>query len=77
MTEDKNKPSSGSLFKSKFKTNDGSEEDNKRESYYGTFRDENGKKYLNTFQPGPLLIQTNFKIWVEMNLKMKCHFDYG
>jgi len=41
--EDKNKPSSGSLFKSKFKTNDGSEEDNKRESYYGTYKDEMGK----------------------------------
>jgi|TARA_R110000751_G_scaffold19032_1_gene57394 hypothetical protein len=43
MSEDKNKPSSGSLFKSKFKTNDGSEEDNTRENYYGTYRDVNGK----------------------------------
>ena len=43
MSEDKNKPSSGSLFKSKFKLNDGSEEDNKRETYYGTYRDESGK----------------------------------
>ena len=29
--EDKNKPNSGSLFKSKFKTNDGTEEDRKRD----------------------------------------------
>jgi len=41
--EDKNNPNTGSLFKSKFKTNDGSEEDNSREDYYGTFKDEDGK----------------------------------
>lgn len=41
--EDKNNPNTGSLFKSKFKTNDGSEEDNSREDYYGTFKDETGK----------------------------------
>jgi hypothetical protein len=41
--EDKNNPSTGALYKSKFKTNDGSEEDNAREDYYGTFKDESGK----------------------------------
>ncbi len=41
--EDKNNPNTGSLFKSKFKTNDGSEEDNSREDYYGTFKDGAGK----------------------------------
>ena len=65
MTEDKNKPNSGSLFKSKYKTNDGSEEDNKREDYYGTFRDLNGKVwklkgYINTSQYGK---------WLKITLK--------
>jgi hypothetical protein len=58
--EDKNKPNSGSLFKSKFKTNDGSEEDRTREDYYGTFKDLNGKVwklkgYINTSEYGKWL----------------------
>jgi hypothetical protein len=60
MLEDKNNPSTGSLFKSKFKTNDGSEEDNAREDYYGTFRDLKGKvwklkAYIKTSEYGKWL----------------------
>ena len=60
LQEDKNKPNSGSLFKSKFKTNDGTEEDRKREDYYGTFKDINGKVwklkgYINTSEYGKWL----------------------
>ena len=43
MLEDKNNPSTGSLFKSKYKTNDGSEEDESREDYYGTYKGLDGK----------------------------------
>lgn len=63
--EDKNKPNSGSLFKSKFKTNDGSEQDKTREDYYGTFKDLNGKVwklkgYINTSEYGK---------WLKITLK--------
>ena len=58
--EDKNKPNSGSLFKSKFKTNDGSEQDSTREDYYGTLKDLDGKVwklkgYINTSEYGKWL----------------------
>ena len=48
MSEDKNKPSSGNLYKSKYKLNDGSEEDRTREDYYGTYRDVDGKVWILT-----------------------------
>ena len=41
----RNLPQTGSLFKSKFKTNDGSEEDETREDYYGTYVDINDKEW--------------------------------
>ena len=41
----RNLPEQGSLFKSKFKTNDGSEEDETREDYYGTYVDINDKEW--------------------------------
>ena len=58
--EDKNKPNSGSLFKSKYKLNDGSEQDKTREDYYGTFKDLDGKVwklkgYINTSEYGKWL----------------------
>ena len=41
----RNLPETGSLFKSKYKTNDGSEEDETREDYYGTYVDINDKEW--------------------------------
>ena len=41
----RNLPQTGSLFKSKFKTNDGSEEDETREDYYGTYVDIKDKEW--------------------------------
>jgi len=63
--EDKNKPNSGSLFKSKYKLNDGSEQDKTREDYYGTFKDLSGKVwklkgYINTSEYGK---------WLKITLK--------
>jgi len=60
MEKFRNKPQSGSLFKSKFKTNDGSEEDSTREDFYGTFVDKDDvewklKGYINENQYGKFL----------------------
>jgi len=60
MEKFRNKPQNGSLFRSKFKTNDGSEEDSTREDYYGTLVDENDiewklKGYINENQYGKWL----------------------
>tara|TARA_Y100001951_G_scaffold100658_1_gene104412 strand:- start:86 stop:394 length:309 start_codon:yes stop_codon:yes gene_type:complete len=77
MSEDKNKPSSGNLYKSKYKTNDGSEEDRTREDYYGTYRDVDGKVwklkgYINKGQYGTWL-----KIYTQEMIPVKydTHFD--
>jgi hypothetical protein len=68
----RNLPQTGSLFKSKFKTNDGSEEDETREDYYGTYVDINDKEwklkgYINKSEYGTWLKIKTF----DPNAKLK------